>query len=323
VAAVERDQHLRRVIWRGGDEKRRPDIYVSTTVNFGDKPAGCVAQTAVRETAKLYRHLDSAAADLIINSTFCDDTLGGGDSKEEARRISENMDKIVAMGGFLYKETVMSGDQQPEGDSERKVLGIGWEVEKDLLYIDFKINITEKKKGVRAEPDWDLQGVRSLEGVNITKRVVWRVVLGQYDLLGLACVYTIQLKLIMRELSGEAGNKMGWDDTIPSSIKTRFIEVVEKMDGVRKIRFPRCVRPPGAAAARPQLLCFADGSTLAFCALAYARWEMEDGSFNCRLIAGKARVAPQENFCAQDRAVGRPGGGAAGARRGEVLWHPV
>ncbi len=41
------------------------------------------------------------------------------------------------------------------------------------------------------------------------------------------------------------------------------------------------------------LLIFGDGSVEASCALAYLRWEMEDGSVVCRLLAGKTTVAPK------------------------------
>ena len=43
VEADEIAQHTRRVVWRDGNENTEPKIYVTTTVNFGDKPAGCIA----------------------------------------------------------------------------------------------------------------------------------------------------------------------------------------------------------------------------------------------------------------------------------------
>jgi hypothetical protein len=46
-------QNLRRVMWRGGDTSAEMKVYITTTVNFGDKPAGCIAIAAVRETAAL------------------------------------------------------------------------------------------------------------------------------------------------------------------------------------------------------------------------------------------------------------------------------
>ena len=44
-----------------GNEKAEPKIYITTTVNFGDKPAGCIAIAAVRETAEMFGW-DSEAA---------------------------------------------------------------------------------------------------------------------------------------------------------------------------------------------------------------------------------------------------------------------
>ncbi len=47
-------QHLRRVMWRGGDATAEMKVYITTTVNFGDKPAGCIAIAAARETAERF-----------------------------------------------------------------------------------------------------------------------------------------------------------------------------------------------------------------------------------------------------------------------------
>jgi len=290
VAASERDQHLRRVIWRGGDAKDDPAVYVTTTVNFGDKPAGCVAQVAVRETADLYQHIDPVAAELIKNNTYCDDTLGGGDDKDGALMISNNMNNIVSMGGFKYKNTIMSGDVQEDG-KPRKVLGLNWDTGADTLAIDVKVNLSGKKKGLRELPDVALDEVADMMPKEITKRVVWRIVLGQFDLLGLTSVFMIRLKLIMRDLSGESGRKLEWDQPIPSEIRERFVSVLSMLKELRKISFPRCIKPDKTLDEEPELLMFGDGSKSAFCTLAYARWAVP-GGFECRLISGKTRVAP-------------------------------
>ena len=41
-------QHTRRVVWRDGDPEAVPKVYCTTTVNFGDKPAGCIAIAAIK-----------------------------------------------------------------------------------------------------------------------------------------------------------------------------------------------------------------------------------------------------------------------------------
>ena len=74
VEADEIAQHTCRVVWRDGNEKAEPKIYITTTVNFGDKPAGCIAIAAVRETAEMFRR-DSEAAWFLKNCTYVDDCV--------------------------------------------------------------------------------------------------------------------------------------------------------------------------------------------------------------------------------------------------------
>ena len=53
------------------------------------------------------------------------------------------------------------------------------------------------------------------------------------------------------------------------------------------------MKPKEEVSGKPMLLIFGDGSTFASCALAYLRWQMADGTVQCRLLAGKTRVAPK------------------------------
>jgi hypothetical protein len=132
---------------------------------------------------------------------------------------------------------------------------------------------------------------------HITKRMLWRVAQGQYDPLGLLSPYTIRLKLLMRGMAQESGKVTGWDEEVPAAVADDFKGILEDMKVLRDITFPRSIRPPpksrGPVVGRPMLLVFGDGSREASCALAYARWQMEDGTLFCRLVAGKTRVAPK------------------------------
>jgi hypothetical protein len=51
VLAVELAQHMRRVVWRYGDDGAKVKVFITTNVNFGDRPAGCIAIAAVTETS--------------------------------------------------------------------------------------------------------------------------------------------------------------------------------------------------------------------------------------------------------------------------------
>ena len=49
------DQHTHRFLWRNMETEREPDVYVITSVSFGDKLAGNIATLALRQTAEMER----------------------------------------------------------------------------------------------------------------------------------------------------------------------------------------------------------------------------------------------------------------------------
>jgi hypothetical protein len=297
VDADELAQHLRRVVWRGGNLNKEPDVYLTTTVNFGDKPAGCIAITAVRETARRFQEIDPEAAWFIRNRTYVDDATAGADSKEDLMAISRGMEAIVARGGFKFKETVMSGDQVEDPDQLRKVLGLRWDTKNDRLLIEVRVNYSGKRKGANIEPDEDLEEIEATMPRVITKRILWRVSMGQYDLLGLVSVFLIRLKLLMRSICQEDGQVADWDDPVHPEVHDSFVEIMKEMKELREVSFPRSIKPTTWRGDKlPTLMVFGDGSTQAYCTLAYARWELEDGSVACRLVAGKTRVAPKNKI---------------------------
>jgi hypothetical protein len=69
--------------------------------------------------------------------------------------------------------------------------------------------------------------------------------------------------------------------------------VISHLGELWAITFPRASKPKEEVEGKPMLLIFGDGSTAASCALAYLRWQMADGTVQCRLLAGKTRVAPK------------------------------
>lgn len=48
----EREMHLHRFLWRDSPDEKISE-YAITRVNIGDRPAGCIAQLAMRLTARL------------------------------------------------------------------------------------------------------------------------------------------------------------------------------------------------------------------------------------------------------------------------------
>jgi hypothetical protein len=179
VEADEAAQHVRRILWRFGDKSKDPTIFVTTRVNYGDRPAGCIAIAAVRETADRFGTGRETAAWFLKNRTYVDDATGGAGSLEEARRVSQDMEDILENGGFRFKETVMAGDPLEEGGELRKVLGLRWDTQEDKICVDIKLNYGEKVKGAYLEEDAPLSDPESALPQVITRRVLWRVAQSQ------------------------------------------------------------------------------------------------------------------------------------------------
>jgi hypothetical protein len=298
VEADDLAQHMRRILWRDCDGSKDLRVYVTTTVNFGDGPAGCIAIAAMRETAERYGGDLPEAAWFLKYRTYVDDAVAGSDTRSGLKGLSADLETLAARGGFQFKETLMSGDAAADPSEPRKVLGLIWETQKDKLQVDVKLNTGGKIGGARVQEDIDLEGdlSRAIPGA-VTKRILWRVAQGLYDPLGLLCAFTIRFKIIMRGLSDEEeGAHIGWDDPVPSNVESDFCEVLGYLKDLKKVSFPRSIWPEssrGQVKGSPMLLIFGDGSVEASCALAYLRWELEDGSVVCRLLAGKTRVAPK------------------------------
>jgi hypothetical protein len=71
--------------------------------------------------------------------------MGGTYDKENAVRVSQDITSIIENGGCRFKETVMLGNPLDKTGKLRKVLGLRWDIEKDEICVDIKLNYGEKK----------------------------------------------------------------------------------------------------------------------------------------------------------------------------------
>jgi hypothetical protein len=236
VEADELTQHMRRILWRDCDGSKEMRIYVTTTVNFGDRPAGCIAIAALRETAERYWADLPTAAWYLKYRTYVDDAVAGADTQEGLIKLSSDLETLAGRGGFQFKGTLMTGDATADPSEPRKVLGLIWETQEDKLQVDVKLNTGGKIGGARIQEDIDLDGdlSQALPGT-ITKRILWRVAQGLYDPLGLLCAFTIRFKIVMRSLSDEEeGERIGWDDQVPAQVQANFQEVLGHLKDLKR-----------------------------------------------------------------------------------------
>jgi hypothetical protein len=122
-------------MWRGGDATAEMKVYITTTVNLGDKSAGCIAIAVGRETVERFGAEFPEAAWFLKFGTYVDNATAGADTMARLKKLSSEMEAVARQGGFEFKETLMSGDKEKDDGEPHKVLGLIWETEKDRLRV--------------------------------------------------------------------------------------------------------------------------------------------------------------------------------------------
>lgn len=95
--------------------------YAILWVNIGDKPAGCIAQVAMRETANLPKFYLVEECQVLEQDAYVDDILTSHNSLNRLKQITANIKKILEAGGFHMKPWVYSdrsGRSEVKGEDE-------------------------------------------------------------------------------------------------------------------------------------------------------------------------------------------------------------
>ena len=281
VCIPETDKHVHRFLWRSY-KSREPDVYVKEVVTFGDKPAPAMALTALRRTATEGSSQYPEAANILTKDTYMDDICTSVHTIEEARKVTSHMDALLDTGGFKVKgwfsngllkdDEITQGERLVLGDSEeQKVLGVVWDPEMDIL--KYKVKPVSTREEV------------------MTKRMVLSELAKVFDPIGFTGALLVRGKILMQKL-WQTGT--GWDESLSTDDKAewkRFFTELERLDGVS---FERCLMPKPM---RPtEIVIFCDASENAFGAVAYTRWEEDDGTHGVKFISAKSRVAPLKNL---------------------------
>ena len=159
-----------------------------------------------------------------------DDIVDSVPSKEHAKQVTDEIEKVLIKGGFKIKGWFYSNDQtandmtlepHQETSSTEKVLGVIWNTNKDQFR--FKENVTlspiGKAKG---------HGIEAAISTTITKRMILSQINCVYDPLGLASPVTVRAKILMRQL-WTAEKSLDWDDPIPEKQRGNWLEFFQDL----------------------------------------------------------------------------------------------
>ena len=283
------EQHTHRFLWRNMED-RAPDVWCVTRVNMGDKPAGAIAVEAKDLTAERFKEVSPEAASLIVESAYVDDLVDSVAEEQKARSLAADAEKILEKGGFKLKEWFFGGVGVDNKDESGvlQVLGVHWDPREDVIQFKPVLNFSRKRRGLRVGPPLTRDQLPDALPSTLTRRIVLEQVMGIYDPLGILAPFLLQAKILLRETWSE---KLDWDDPLPSRMTENWKQFFIDLYELDSVAYQRCLRPSGAVG-DPELVILSDGSELAYGCAAYVRWTLEDGTFWCRLVMGKCRIAP-------------------------------
>ncbi len=106
-----------------------------------------------------------------------------------------------------------------------------------------------------------------------TRRLILRQVSSIYDPLVFLTPFTLKSKLLMRDLMSDVNcdsKKLTWDEAVSPSHYYKWKMMFKEMFELESIKCTQCLKPCNAIG-NLDLIVFADGSTKAYGAVAYAR----------------------------------------------------
>lgn len=306
-----REVHLHRFLWRDSAEQDMEE-YAITRVNIGDRPAGCIAQLAMRETARLPQFTTMKEERRVLEEdAYVDDILTSHNDPEALNNITSGVEKILNAGGFFLKPWVRSGQRgRPESkpvtlphsivlpnqmrEEDNKALGLGYDVTEDKFHLMVSINFSRRKGKMRLGVDLKEDEIREKTPDVLTRRMLLSQVAGLYDPIGLVSPAKQKGAILVRKAFQEAGrgnlSKETWDAPLSPALREASVRLFEEYARLSQIRFKRCLTPTGWIG-HPWGITFSDGSDDAYGAVLYLRWETKDGVV-IRLVESKAKLTP-------------------------------
>ena len=164
-----------------------------------------------------------------------------------------------------------SGELLPDSEKDTtRVLGVLWNPESDQISYEITQSIPKAIPQI------------------LNRRIALELVMKVYDPLGFLSPFMVQGKMLLRE-TWEL--KLGWDDALPHSLYEKWVQFLQEMATLRELKYDRCLQPENSQG-QPMLIIMSDASEKAYGCACYIRWQLTDGTFWCRLILAKTRIAP-------------------------------
>lgn len=258
---------------------------------FGLRSSPFQLRATITKHLKTFKNRYFDLVNQIENQLYVDDLLGGAHTVEEAAQAvretnhifsdaklkmtkwttnSPELRKILEREGLSAPTEGLLAKNLSQGNS--KVLGVQWDTETDC----FLFNPAEIIKAAEEIGD------------RPTKRNILQISSRIFDPIGFLGPIVLSLKMLFQRLWEE---EIGWDQKVPDDIRGAWINIIEGLKELERLKIPRWLGTGPEEAKPAELHVFGDASKKGYGTVAYIR-EERDGKIETRFLCSKTVVAP-------------------------------
>ena len=149
----------------------------------------------------------------------------------------------------------------------------------------------------RSGPDLTEKDLDTIKAMKFTKRLCLQAAAQNFDPLGLITAYSVKFKLGLKEL---VALEYGWDDILADELQEKWKTLLCESLQLPELVFPRPISHK-LKVSRPEIIAYADGSTIAFGSVIYVRFRLDpdaEAPYNTALLTSKSRVTPKHGLTA-------------------------
>uniref|UniRef100_A0A8D8WGD5 Integrase catalytic domain-containing protein n=1 Tax=Cacopsylla melanoneura TaxID=428564 RepID=A0A8D8WGD5_9HEMI len=270
------DSAYQQILWRQDPSKPAQHFQINR-VCFGVASSPFHALRVIKQLIKDEGHNFPKAAKVLEDNIYVDDVVVGCNSIPEARDLRQQLSGLLAAGGFELRKWSSSHPEvlddlsldlldnpHPMGGTQTRILGIQYDSTEDV----FSYHV-------------------SPIDTCITKRQVLSQIARIFDLPGFLGPVVVWMKILMQKLWLLG---LGWDDPLPDDLLTDWNLFVQEFSSLKTLKIPRHVMDTYVHP--PELIGFADASSIAYAAVVYLRVVCSDQRVLVNLIRAKTRVVP-------------------------------
>ena len=308
LKTTDKENFMRLVVWKE-ESGLDWEIFLHTVVGMGDVPASLFLELAKEIASDLCKAEDTLLAKQIRDLSYVDDGIFGGSQADIDRMRGEylqqedgswafngTISRALRRVGFREKMIIVSGEKDPRILAKLgKVLGLQWNATEDTISFKLTINFTEKKGAARVGPDLSDKDLDKIRSMTFTKRLCLQAAAQNFDPLGMIAAFTVRFKLLLKEI---VAKEYGWDDPLSSEFQDQWKKLLCEVLCLPELTFPRSITHR-LAVARPEIIAYADGSTVAFGSMVYVRYKLAEeaeASYHTAFLTSKSRVTPKHGM---------------------------